>query len=77
MNEVKETTFCSKCSKETQHILVLVRKPTGFENSKRRKLKEFVSGMFAGLAFGPFLASMDSLSRHLICETCGTKQIGE
>jgi hypothetical protein len=75
MSEQKEMCFCKSCRIETPHILVLVKKPTGFENAKNRNKKEFVAGIIKGWFLGPFIASMDEFSRHLICEKCGTKII--
>ncbi|MCM0147180.1 hypothetical protein KCN56_01180 [Photobacterium galatheae] len=70
-----EKTYCKGCCREEHHVVVLVRKPTGFEKSSNRKLKEFIAGFIIGWAVGPFLASMDAFSRHLVCEVCGTKII--
>jgi hypothetical protein len=75
MSDQTETYFCKSCGVETSHILVLVRKPSDFENSKYRKRKEFIAGVIKGWFLGPFVASMDEFSRHLICEKCGTKII--
>ncbi|MGI0117890.1 hypothetical protein [Zooshikella sp. RANM57] len=75
MSKKTEVHFCPSCGVERHHIVVLVRKPSGFENSSNRKFKEFVSGLIKGWFVGPFSVSMDDLSRHLICEKCGTKII--
>ncbi|PJC86022.1 hypothetical protein CSW98_10510 [Vibrio sp. HA2012] len=72
-----EICYCSRCGAETNHIVVLVRKPSPFKNSSHRKLKEFIHGVLKGWFFGAFIASMDDLSRHLICEQCGDKIIDE
>ncbi|MDF2154575.1 hypothetical protein [Vibrio sp. CAU 1672] len=77
MSQKKEVHFCPSCGVETQHIVVLVRKPTGFENASNRKFKEFVAGAIKAWFVGPFIASMDDFSRHLICENCGRKFIEE
>lgn len=77
MTNQKERYLCKSCGVETMHILVLVRKPSAFENVKNRKRKEFIAGLIKGWFLGPFIASMDELSRHLICEKCGTKIIEE
>lgn len=77
MSDQAEMCFCKTCGVVTLHIVVLVRKPSGFENSKSRKRKEFIAGVIKGWFLGPFIASMDELSRHLICEKCGRKTIEE
>lgn len=69
MTTQTEVCFCESCGIDTVHILVLVRKPSGFKNSKK---KEFIAGVIKGWFLGPFIASMDEFSRHLICEKCGT-----
>lgn len=48
---------------------------SGRDLSDNRKLKEFISGFIKGWALGPFIASMDEFSRHLVCENCGEKTI--
>ncbi|MFT6908413.1 MAG: hypothetical protein ACJAS1_005114 [Oleiphilaceae bacterium] len=77
VSDQTEMSFCKPCGVETPHILVLVRKPSAFANSKNRKRKEFIAGLIKGWFLGPFIASMDDLSRHLICEKCGTTTIEE
>lgn len=72
MSDQTEMCFCKSCHVETRHILVLVRKPSPFKNEKNRKRKEFIAGVIKGWFLGPFIASMDELTRHLICEKCGT-----
>lgn len=72
-----EKHFCKCCDKETEHVLILVRKKTGFENSNNRKIKEFVAGFIKSWFLGPFIANMDNFSRHLICQTCGEKIIDD
>ena len=73
MSAQMEMHYCQSCGFETNHVLVLVRKKSEFEKMKHRRLREFVAGLVKGWAVGPFIASMDDLSRHLICEKCGTK----
>lgn len=77
MADNREKGFCKSCGVSTSHILVLVRKPSPFKNSKNRKRKEFIAGLIKGWLVGPFIAAMDELSRHLICEKCGTKTIDD
>nr|WP_139128076.1 hypothetical protein [Enterovibrio norvegicus] len=57
------------------HIIVLVRKPSEFRNTKNRKLKEFIVGVIKGWELGEFLAYMDEFERHLVCERCSNKII--
>ncbi|ASI92361.1 MULTISPECIES: hypothetical protein [Vibrio] len=73
--EKRENRYCSVCGKNTDHVVVLVRKESPFKEDKKRKRKEFLTGFLKGWAFGAFLASMDDFSRHCICEQCGTKTI--
>ncbi len=75
MSEQIENCFCKSCHQDTQHVVVLVRKPSPFEHDKNRKIKEFIAGLIKGWFVGPFIASADEFSRHLICEKCGTKTI--
>jgi ribosomal protein L37E len=77
MSDQTEMCFCRSCRVETLHVVVLVRKPSGFENAKNRERKEFIAGFIKGWLAGPFLASMDEFSRHVICERCGTTIIEE
>ncbi len=77
MSDQTEMCFCKSCRVETLHIVVLVRKASAFENAKNRKRKEFIAGFIKSLFVGPFLASMDDFSRHIICEKCGTTIIEE
>lgn len=72
-----EVHFCHSCNIETHHVLILVRKPSGFENASNRKLKEFVTGFIKSWWLGSFIAAMDEFSRHLICENCGEKIIDD
>ena len=37
MNEKNELCFCKVCAKETQHVLVLVRKENVFNDAKNSK----------------------------------------
>ncbi len=73
MNGKKENHYCEKCARETSHFLVIVRKKSEFEGDEHQGRKEYIYGFLKGLFFGGFLASMDDLSRHLICEVCGNK----
>ncbi|MGF1736830.1 hypothetical protein [Photobacterium satsumensis] len=75
MSLQKEVRLCPCCRAETYHVVVLVRKPTGYKNADDRKVKEFISGFIKGWALGPFVASMDEFCRHLVCENCGEKTI--
>ena len=77
MNEKNELCFCKVCAKETQHVLVLVRKENVFNDAKNSKKKNFIVGLIKGFFLGPFVASMDEFSRHLICKQCGDKIIEE
>jgi len=77
MSNNTELCFCKSCAARTCHILVLVRKPSPFKDAKNRNRKEFIAGLIKGWFLGAFVASMDELSRHLICEKCGTKTIDD
>jgi protein-arginine kinase activator protein McsA len=77
MSTQTEVHFCKNCHKETTHILLLIRKKSPFENSKHRKIKEFIHGYIKAWWFGTFLAAMDDFNRHLICEECGETIIDE
>lgn len=77
MSTQTEVHYCKHCRQDTTHILLLIRKESPFEHSKHRKLKEFIAGFIKSWWVGPFLAAMDDLSRHLICEQCGTTIIEE
>ncbi len=77
MSDQTEMCFCKSCRVETLHIVVLVRKTSAFENANNRKRKEFIAGFIKAWFVGPFLASMDDFSRHIICEKCGTTIIEE
>ena len=77
MSTQTEVNFCKNCRKETTHILLLIRKKSSFENSKHRKIKEFIAGFIKSWCVGTFLAAMDDFNRHLICEQCGTTIIDE
>ena len=77
MSGQTEMCFCKSCRVETLHVVVLVRKPSCFENSKDRERKEFIAGFIKAWFVGPLLASMDEFSRHVICEKCGTTIIEE
>lgn len=77
MSDQTEMCFCKSCRVETLHVVVLVRKASGFENSKDREHNEFMAGFMKSLFVGAFIASMDEFSRHIICEKCGTTIIEE
>ncbi len=77
MDEKIEKHYCKCCGKETDHVLILVRKKTGFENSSNRKFKEFIAGFIKSWFLGSFIAAMDDFSRHLICKICGEKIIDD
>lgn len=77
MSDKIEMCICNSCGSQTPHILVLVRKKSAFKNDKKRKRKEFIAGVIKGWFLGPFVASMDEFSRHLICEKCGSKTIDD
>ena len=68
---------CKTCEVETQHFVLYIKNPTGFENDKNRNFKEFIYYLIKGWIFGAFLTSMDSVNRHLFCEICGAKTIEE
>lgn len=70
-----EVHLCHPCGVETHHIVILVRKPSPYQDDPHRKCKEFIAGAVKGWALGSFVASMDEFSRHLICENCGHKTI--
>ncbi|HIF6190021.1 TPA: hypothetical protein ACX3IO_000066 [Vibrio parahaemolyticus] len=75
MSNKTEVLMCPTCGVERHHVVVLVRKKSGFEGDKNRKKKEFIAGFLKSVVFGAFLASMDEFERHLICENCGHKTI--
>jgi ribosomal protein L44E len=68
----EETHYCSQCSEETKHIVVLVR-----EAPAENKLKDFFKGFIKSAAVGAFESAMDDFSRHSICEVCGKKTIND
>ncbi|MFB1095314.1 hypothetical protein ACEWH9_14240 [Vibrio diabolicus] len=68
MSNKTEVLMCPTCGVETHHVVVLVRKKSGFEGDKNRNKKEFIAGFLKSVVFGAFLASMDEFERHLICE---------
>lgn len=67
MSNKTEVLMCPTCGVETHHVVVLVRKKSGFEGDKNRNKKEFIAGFLKSVVFGAFLASMDEFERHLIC----------
>jgi ribosomal protein L44E len=77
MDEKIEKHYCKCCGKETDHVLILVRKKTGFENSSNRKFKKFIAGFIKSWFLGSFIAAMDDFYRHLICKICGEKIIDD
>lgn len=75
MSSESVSFLCPNCGVKTNHIIVWVTKPTGFEQDKHQRQKEFITGFIKGWFMGPFSAAMDDLERHLICEQCGCKSI--
>ncbi|MEZ8715521.1 hypothetical protein AB6D81_05935 [Vibrio splendidus] len=75
MNNTIEQCYCTACREDTQHVVVLVRKTSAFADKPNQKRSEFWAGMIKGWFLGPFIASMDEFSRHLVCEKCGHKEI--
>jgi ribosomal protein L44E len=73
----QEVCYCPSCQALTQHVVVLVRKPSPYESSPNRTQKEFFSGFVKSIFLGAFIASMDEFSRHVICEKCGNKTVEE
>ena len=75
MNHTIEQCYCTECREETQHVVILVRKKSAFADKPNQKRHEFWAGVVKGWFLGPFIASMDEFSRHLVCEKCGHKEI--
>ena len=73
----QEVCYCPSCQARTQHVVVLVRKPSPYENSPNRTQKEFFSGFVKSIFLGAFIAAMDEFSRLVICEKCGNKTVEE
>jgi len=73
MSNKMEVCFCDACGEDTNHVLVLVRKREPAKSTKHK----FILGLIKGWFLGPFIASMDDFSRHLVCEKCGRKIIEE
>ncbi|WP_159651185.1 hypothetical protein [Vibrio atypicus] len=72
MITTKETHYCSQCTAETTHIVVLVR-----DEPQQNKVRDFLTGLIKSEAVGAFEASMDDFSRHSICEQCGKKTVND
>jgi ATP-dependent exoDNAse (exonuclease V) beta subunit len=68
----EEVHYCSQCSIETKHIVVLVR-----DEAANSKIKDFLKGFVKSISVGAFEASMDDFSRHSICEKCGKKTVND
>ncbi len=62
MSNMTEVLMCPTCGVETHHVVVLVRKKSGFEGDKNRKKKEFIAGFLKSVVFGAFLASWMNLN---------------
>ncbi|TON88836.1 hypothetical protein CGH21_09710, partial [Vibrio parahaemolyticus] len=57
MSNKTEVLMCPTCGVETHHVVVLVRKKSGYEGDKNRNKKEFIAGFLKSVVFGAFLAS--------------------
>ncbi|MGR5062451.1 hypothetical protein [Photobacterium sp. DNB22_13_2] len=68
----EEIHYCSICSMETKHVVILVR-----DEPEQNKIKDFLKGFIKSSAVGAFEATMDDFSRHSICEKCGKKTIND
>ena len=66
MSNKTEVLMCPTCGVETHHVVVLVRKKSGFEGDKNRNKKEFIAGFLKSVVFGAFLASMDEFERPYV-----------
>ncbi len=44
MSNKTEVLMCPTCGVETHHVVVLVRKKSGYEGDKNRNKKEFIAG---------------------------------
>lgn len=52
MSNKTEVLMCPTCGVETHHVVVLVRKKSGFEGDKNRNKKEFIAGFLKSVVFG-------------------------
>lgn len=52
MSNKTEVLMCPTCGVETHHVVVLVRKKSGFEGDKNRNKKEFITGFLKSVVFG-------------------------
>lgn len=71
MSNQSTMRYCATCGTKTHHIIVPVKKPSCFEHSTHRRLKESLGALVNYLIFGPFYMLVSKFSKHIICERCG------
>lgn len=67
--------YCDQCEMDTEHKEIIKQKPSKYGNSRKEKLKAFLSGFFAGASVGAPLASLELIDRYVVCQQCGHKKL--
>lgn len=73
MSHQTETHYCSACDADTSHVLVLVRKESPYKSAENRKTKEFLAGLFKGMAVGHLSLQWMNLNATLSVKNVATR----
>lgn len=67
--------YCQQCKADTNHHLLMISNSAVRPESKKERIKVFMTAFFAGWGAGRAASFMDLRDKHLICDVCGTKII--
>ncbi|WP_392339232.1 hypothetical protein [Moritella marina] len=67
--------YCQQCKADTNHHLLMISNSAVRPESKKERIKVFMTAFFAGWGAGRAASFMDLRDKHLICDACGTKII--
>ncbi|WP_017220104.1 hypothetical protein [Moritella dasanensis] len=67
--------YCQQCKADTNHHLLMISNSAVRPESRKDRIKVFMTAFFAGWGAGRAASFMDLRDKHLICDVCGTKII--
>lgn len=74
MSRQTEVRLCHPCGVETHHFVILVRKPSSYQDHPHRKWKEFIAGVVKGWALEALLHQWTNFLATLSVKTAVIKR---